>query len=840
MAISKEERRTPVLECDGANKTFSFDFKVFFPTDVAVVLSDDHGETEALVESRRYIVQLNDNQDVTPGGRITFTTPPDSGSSLVIYSAVPYLQPMVLTNHGGFYPKVLNDAQDRGVILAQQNRELIKRAVTVSFTSSETPEEFKKRFFAAHSETVESKNRAETASSQAKESAQTAQQASTHVDEVKRAVDATAQEVQAVQATADALKEEINRGSQAVASANTNAERINSQAQAIKSELDTLKTTVHNDAQQAEQAKNETLAMKTSVEASASEASRHATEARSASESARQDKLTLQGAVTAVESYKAQALNASTEATRKAQESAQTAERLSGVLASVTATKESVDSKAQEVARAISQVETTASTVATTFEQVQTLKRDTDALKGRVDTAMSDVTRAVAEAKSAAAGALSGQVQADWTETNTGSKSFIRNKPTNLASTWDTVQGKPTQFPPASHTHQSADIEGWEIIMGGKANRRHTHTVYDITNLQKYGKVSQVEWADITGVPNFTTSWDSLQGKPDVLTPQNLNNSVRQLSGWTVTPGNGVTTASLFLRAGNASHFEIGTDNSRNELFIWNKKDNTNAFRIIGSSVTLYGNLNMNQRYLSNVHDPDSPQDGATKAYVDRGLNGKANTAHTHQASDIQGLPPAVDTSTLVTKTGNRGYLAGYEQVTFTKNDGGLGFQYDPTVPVYAPPRYGAGVPFVSVGEKPTSFDVTAGLLLTIDKNTPDTLTVIPAWESSCLTVVFLRSSETTSNELDKYYSATKLILIQGAELIQFKDDLESFRYWDGSDEQTLDLGNCLRIHKTNGDGGVVMFPDNQPLKMGDTERNLLMAVHIHGDMVFVSKVASW
>lgn len=531
MAISKEERRTPVLECDGVNKTFSFDFKVFFPTDVAVVLSDDHGETEALVESRRYIVQLNDNQDVTPGGRITFTTPPDSGSSLVIYSAVPYLQPMVLTNHGGFYPKVLNDAQDRGVILAQQNRELIKRAVTVSFTSSETPEEFKKRFFAAHSETVESKNRAETASSQAKESAQTAQQASTHVDEVKRAVDATAQEVQAVQATADALK-------------------------------------------------------------------------------------------------------------------------------------------------------------------------------GRVESALADVTRA-----------LSGQVQADWTETDTGSKSFIRNKPTNLASTWDTVQGKPTQFPPASHTH----------------------TVDNITDLHKYGKVSQVEWADITGVPNFTTDWDSLTGKPSTFTPPAKYGTVERV------------------------------------------------------------------------------------AYA-----------------DIDGVPAQADTSSLVKKTGNRGYLAGYEQVTFTKKDDGWNFQYDPTVPVYAPPGHKGMAPVIPGSEKPTSFDVAGGLLLTIDKNTPDTLTVMPGVGSDRLTVVFLRSSETTNNELDKYYSATKLILIQGMALIQFKDDLESFRYWDGSAVQTLDLSNRLRIHKTNGDDGVVMFPDNQPLKMGDAEDNLLMAVHIHGDMVFVSKVASW
>lgn len=664
MAISKEERRTPVLECDGVNKTFSFDFKVFFPTDVAVVLSDDHGETEALVESRRYIVQLNDNQDVTPGGRITFTTPPNSGSSLVIYSAVPYLQPMVLTNHGGFYPKVLNDAQDRGVILAQQNRELIKRAVTVSFTSSETPEEFKKRFFAAHSETVESKNRAETASSQAKESAQTAQQASTHVDEVKRAVDATAQDVQAVQATADALKEEINRGSQAVASANTNAERINSQAQAMKSELDTLKTTVHNDAQQAEQAKNETLALKTSVEASVSAASRHATEARSASETAQQ---------------------ASTH---------------------VDEVKRAVDATAQDV---------------------QAAQATADALKGRVESALADVTRA-----------LSGQVQADWTETDTGSKSFIRNKPTNLASTWDTVQGKPTQFPPASHTHQMDEIGGLQSAFGAKANVTHQHTITDITNLQKYGKVSQVEWADITGVPNFTTDWGSLIGKPSTFTPPAKYGTVERV------------------------------------------------------------------------------------AYA-----------------DIDGVPAQVDTSTLVAKTGNRGYLAGYEQVTFTKYDG-RGFQYDPTVPVYAPQGHQGAAPAIPGQEKPTSFDVASGLLLTIDKNTPDTLTVRPTWRRDRLTVVFLRSSETTNNELDKYYSATKLILIQRMDLIQFKDDLESFRYWDGSAEQTLDLSNRLRIHKTNGGGGVVMFPDNQPLKMGDAEDNLLMAVHIHGDMVFVSKVASW
>lgn len=53
--------------------------------------------------------------------------------------------------------------------------------------------------------------------------------------------------------------------------------------------------------------------------------------------------------------------------------------------------------------------------------------------------------------------------------------------------------------------------------------------------------------------------------------------------------------------------------------------------------------------------------DYATNTALTKGLEGKANTSHTHTKSQIKDFPDIPDTSTLIPKSGNRGSIGGYE-----------------------------------------------------------------------------------------------------------------------------------------------------------------------------------
>ncbi|MBD0853101.1 hypothetical protein CU043_02500 [Corynebacterium striatum] len=60
----------------------------------------------------------------------------------------------------------------------------------------------------------------------------------------------------------------------------------------------------------------------------------------------------------------------------------------------------------------------------------------------------------------------------------------ISGKP-DLASTWDEVKGKPESFPPAPHTHTTAQVEGLDDALAGKADKGHKHEVGDVGGLKE-------------------------------------------------------------------------------------------------------------------------------------------------------------------------------------------------------------------------------------------------------------------------------------------------------------------------------------------------------------------
>ncbi len=135
MSISSTTRKAGPFSGNGVTVAFPFTYKVFQTSDVLVVRTDTSGLETTLTLTTDYTVALNANQDANPGGSVTMVVAPPTGYLLTLGSQVTQTQPLVLTNTGGFYPTVINDALDRLTIFAQQIQEQVSRAVKVGFSS---------------------------------------------------------------------------------------------------------------------------------------------------------------------------------------------------------------------------------------------------------------------------------------------------------------------------------------------------------------------------------------------------------------------------------------------------------------------------------------------------------------------------------------------------------------------------------------------------------------------------------------------------------------------------------------------------------------------------------
>lgn len=175
MAINTEQRRAGPYKGDGVQRDFPFNFKVFEKDDIVVRLSADSGETERTLSGSDFDVELNGDQDSSAGGVVHLTTPLAKGSSLAILSGVDYLQTMVLTNRGGFFPTVINDAFDKATAQIQQLREIANRSVKAPATSTLTSEQFTAELFSARDTAVSASQTAQGASAEATRQATVAQ-----------------------------------------------------------------------------------------------------------------------------------------------------------------------------------------------------------------------------------------------------------------------------------------------------------------------------------------------------------------------------------------------------------------------------------------------------------------------------------------------------------------------------------------------------------------------------------------------------------------------------------------------------------------------------------------
>jgi len=144
MTINSTTRKTSNLVGNGNTHTYPFAFKVFADSEIVVKkleVSTSIETTLTLGVSNDYIVTLNEDQNGNPGGSITLKSGGNnqnlaSGFQIVITSAVQSLQGTDLTNQGGFYPEVINDALDKSAILHQQQQDELNRSIKFSLTNT--------------------------------------------------------------------------------------------------------------------------------------------------------------------------------------------------------------------------------------------------------------------------------------------------------------------------------------------------------------------------------------------------------------------------------------------------------------------------------------------------------------------------------------------------------------------------------------------------------------------------------------------------------------------------------------------------------------------------------
>lgn len=126
---------------NGVTTAFPFAFKTFVAGDLDVYLTSALGVDSTLALTTHYTISLSGDQDASPGGTLTMLTAPATGETLTILRSIDATQLTDITNGGGFYPQVIENALDKLTMLAQQNAEKLDRAIVVGVTDTMTANE---------------------------------------------------------------------------------------------------------------------------------------------------------------------------------------------------------------------------------------------------------------------------------------------------------------------------------------------------------------------------------------------------------------------------------------------------------------------------------------------------------------------------------------------------------------------------------------------------------------------------------------------------------------------------------------------------------------------------
>ena len=547
--ISTEIRRSQTYVGTGDVNSYTFPFRVFAADQVKVYVRAAGAASGALLDTTQYSVTLAAASAQTVGGTVTLSSPLAAGAKLVILSNIPYTQLLALQNQGAFNAEDLNGAWDKNTALIQQVLDTLNRAVLAPELGDDTPEAFTLSLFAARDTAVKKAGEAANSASASAASASDAAASAT-------AAASSAAEAEASKDAISVMKEQVAaEGQKQIAAIQTEGgtqiSNVQSVGQAQTSHISTVGSDVVASIKLYGQNEVDRITQtggtwNDTVVATGQKRKQDVISAGSDSLA----KATAQAAAAEASANKASGFADAASASAKAAETSENVAVSSATAAGVseanakTSETAAASSKAAAAssASAASQSAAAAGTSATEAgSRATAAAASASAAKASQDAAAASATAAKASEDKAAEyadQATSGQIQADWTETNTAAKSYIKNKPVRLTSeavstgtateqgTISAAQLKAAikTVAPAEYTVIKAELET------GEAAKFGTVTAAGV-------KAAILKWApapDLSGYllkTDFT--WAGISGKPTIPAAQ-------VQTDWNATTGMGV------------------------------------------------------------------------------------------------------------------------------------------------------------------------------------------------------------------------------------------------------------------------------------------------------------
>lgn len=576
--ISTEIRRSQTYVGTGDVNSYTFPFRVFAADQVKVYVRAADAASGTLLDTTQYSVTLASASAQTVGGTVTLSAPLAAGAKLVILSNIPYTQLLALQNQGAFNAEDLNAAWDKNTALSQQLLDRLDRAVLAPELGDRTPEQFTQALFDARDEAVakagEAANSASasaTSASDAAASAAAAASSAVEAEASKNAINVTKEQM-----TAEGRKQiaaiQTEGGTQisnVQSVGQEQASRISTAGSAVVADIklngqgevdritqtggtwnDTVVATGQRWKQDVIAAGSDSLAKATAqaaaAEASANKVSGFADAASAAAKAAETSENVAVSSATAA---------GVSEAKAKASETA--------AASSKTAAAGSASAASQSAAAAATSATEAGGRVAAAAASASAAKSSQDAAAASAAAAKASEDKA----KEYASQASSGQIQADWTETDTAAKSYIKNKPIQLTSaavsagtatdqgTISAAQLKASikAVAPAEYTVQKAELEtgtaakfGTVTAAGVKAAIQKWAPAQDLSG---YLLKTDFTWAGISGKPTIPaaqvqTDWNATTGKGVLLNkPAQMTNAAAEAG--TATAGCVISAATL-------------------------------------------------------------------------------------------------------------------------------------------------------------------------------------------------------------------------------------------------------------------------------------------------------
>ena len=158
------------------------------------------------------------------------------------------------------------------------------------------------------------------------------------------------------------------------------------------------------------------------------------------------------------------------------------------------AIKADVDAAAASASSAQASASTATTQAETATTQAGTAMEQANAADMSAENAKTYAANAKASETSAGESAATASSEADRAKTEADRAA---QKATEVANTvegnyapighhhpWSEIDDKPATFPPAEHTHTTAQVEGLDSALAGKAEATHSHALADVTGLQ--------------------------------------------------------------------------------------------------------------------------------------------------------------------------------------------------------------------------------------------------------------------------------------------------------------------------------------------------------------------